>query len=95
MNEQALLASYNLAVQNGYKKSVDDFKQLISTNPDALNAAYNLALNNGYKKSLDDYKTLVGVGATIESPMDIQPKKKRRYYGITFGTWFFGFVRIS
>ena len=47
MNEQALLASYNLAVQNGYKKSVDDFKQLISTNPDALNAAYNLALNNG------------------------------------------------
>jgi len=79
MNEQALLASYNLAVQNGYKKSVDDFKQLLSTNPDALNASYNLALNNGYAKSLDDYKTLVGVGAAsfdAQAPAPQEVKKK-------------------
>ena len=79
MNEQALLASYNLAVQNGYKKSVDDFKQLLSTNSDALNASYNLALNNGYAKSLDDYKILVGVGdisSAAQQPIAQEVKKK-------------------
>ncbi len=97
MNEQAIIDSYNLAVQNGYKKSVDEFKTLLSTNSNALNDIYNLSVQNGYKKSIDDYKVLMGIspikasGQEPEMPAEL---KKRRYYGITFGTWFFGFVKI-
>lgn len=76
MNEQAIIDSYNIAVQNGYKKSIDEFKSLLSTNSKALNDVYNLAVKNGYSKTLDDYKVLMGVSA---SPADIteQPKKKK------------------
>jgi hypothetical protein len=77
MNEQAIVDSYNLAVQNGYKKSIDDFKQLISTNSNALNDIYNLSVQNGYKKSLDDYKVLVGLGAApapAQQPAEVKKK---------------------
>lgn len=63
MNEQAIQDSYNLFVQQGYKKSIDDFKQLISTNPDALNDSFGLFQQEGYNKSIEDYKKLMGVGA--------------------------------
>jgi len=63
MNEQALQDSYNLFVQQGYKKSIDDFKQLIATNPDALNDSFGLFQKEGYNKSIEDYKNLMGVGA--------------------------------
>ena len=63
MNEQAIQDSYNLFVQQGYKKSIDDFKQLISTNPDALNDSFSLFQKEGYNKSIEDYKNLMGVGA--------------------------------
>ena len=73
MNEQAILASYDIAVKNGYKKSIDEFKQLLSSNPEALNVSYNLALQNGYKKSVDEYKTLMGVSS---APVDLVKKKE-------------------
>ena len=90
MNEEAIVDSYNLFVQTGYKKSIEEFKQLISSNPDALKDSYDLFVQTGYRKSLDDYKGLMGL-----SPLTEKVKKKRRYYGVTFGSWFFGFVRIS
>ena len=61
MNEQAIIDSYNLFVQNGYKKSLQEYKQLLSSNPEALNDSYGLFQQNGYKKSLDEYKNLMGV----------------------------------
>jgi hypothetical protein len=80
MNEQAIIDSYNLAVQNGYKKSVDEFKTLLSTNSNALNDIYNLSVQNGYKKSIDDYKILMGVSpikASGQEPeMSAELKKK-------------------
>ena len=80
MNEQAIIDSYNLAVQNGYKKSVDEFKTLLSTNSNALNDIYNLSVQNGYKKSIDDYKILMGVSpikASGQEPeMPVELKKK-------------------
>ena len=82
MNEQAILASYDIAVKNGYKKSIDEFKQLISSNTEALNVSYDLALKNGYKKSLDEYKTLMGVGGaapvapSAQVPASGEVKKK-------------------
>jgi hypothetical protein len=77
MNEQAILASYDLAVQNGYKKSIDDFKQLLSSNGEALNVSYNLALQNGYKKTIEDYKVLMGLSTAqepIEQPAEVEKK---------------------
>ena len=77
MNEKAILASYDLAVQNGYKKSIDEFKQLLSSNPKALDVSYNLALQNGYKKTIEDYKVLMGLSTAqepIEQPAEVEKK---------------------
>ena len=63
MNEEAIKDAYNLFVQNGYNKSIDDFKKLIASNPEALNDSYNLFKNNGYNKSVEDYKALMGLTA--------------------------------
>jgi hypothetical protein len=61
MNEQAIRDAYDLFVKQGYGKSIDDFKQLIATNPDALNDSYNLFKSQGYNKPVDEYKSLMGV----------------------------------
>jgi hypothetical protein len=63
MNEQAIQDAYNLFVSNGYKKSINDFKKLIATNPQALQDSYSLFVSNGYQKPIDDYKVLMGIGA--------------------------------
>ena len=91
MNEQAIQDAYKLFVEQGYGKSIDDFKKLISTNPDALNDSYNLFKSQGYAKSIDDYKGLMGVGAQSQGELvkkdykglmgisaDIQVKKKEQ-----------------
>lgn len=91
MNEQAIQDAYKLFVEQGYGKSVDDFKKLISTNPDALNDSYNLFKSQGYAKSIDDYSSLMGVGAQSQGELvkkdykglmgisaDIQVKKKEQ-----------------
>jgi hypothetical protein len=61
MNEQAILDAYNLFVQNGYKKSIDEYKKLIASNPEALTDSYNLFAGQGYSKSIDDFKSLMGL----------------------------------
>ena len=43
---------------------------------------------------LDAFNNRIKGGASAAQPQT-EVKKKRRYYGVTFGTWFFGFVRIS
>lgn len=91
MNEQAIQDAYKLFVEQGYGKSIDDFKKLISTNPDALNDSYNLFKSQGYAKSIDDYKGLMGVGAQSQGELvkkdykglmgisaDIEVKKKEQ-----------------
>jgi hypothetical protein len=70
MNEQAILDAYNLFVQNGYTKSLDEYKKLIASNPQALQDSYSLFAQNGYKKTVDDFKSLMGVGAQV-------PQKKK------------------
>tara|TARA_R110000868_G_scaffold88483_1_gene246649 strand:+ start:530 stop:931 length:402 start_codon:yes stop_codon:yes gene_type:complete len=93
MNEQAIQDAYKLFVEQGYGKSIDDFKKLISTNPDALNDSYNLFKSQGYAKSIDDYSSLMGVGAQSQGELvkkdykglmgisaDIQVKKKNNLY---------------
>jgi hypothetical protein len=68
MNEKAIQDAYNLFAESGYKKSIDDFKSLIKTNPNALNDSYELFKGKGYNKDIESYKSLVGVS---------DPKKKK------------------
>ena len=42
MNDEAINDAYKMFSQGGYNGSVDDFKQLISTNSNALNDSYNI-----------------------------------------------------
>mgnify|MGYP007090455936 CR=1 FL=1 len=78
MNEQAIQDAYKLFVEQGYGKSIDDFKKLISTNPDALNDSYNLFKSQGYAKSIDEYKGLMGVSSQPQPKVEV--KKKNNLY---------------
>ncbi len=62
MNEEALETLYGLAQQDGYTKSLDEFKQLMNENEEALNQVYGLAQSDGYGKDIEQFKTLVGYG---------------------------------
>ena len=66
MNEQAILDSYNLFVQNGYSKSLQEYKALISSNQEALQDSYNLFVSNGYGKSVDEFKGLMGLNQPVK-----------------------------
>ena len=83
MNEQAIKDSYDLFVGNGYTKSFEEFKKLLSTNPSALKDSYDIFTKDGYGKSIDEYKSLMGVGAQpskpvqIEQPVKAVPSKKK------------------
>lgn len=65
MNEQAIKDAYDLFVQNGYTKTIDDFKVLIASNEQALNDAYDLFVENGYGKKPEDFKMLMGLGGPV------------------------------
>jgi hypothetical protein len=75
MNQQALSDAYKVATMNGYKRDINSFYELLSTNSEALNDMYQLALKNGYKKPVDDFKSLLGIGA-----MPIQTSKKKEQF---------------
>jgi hypothetical protein len=64
MNEQAIQDAFALFQQNGYKKSIEDFKVLLNTNPKALEDSYSLFRDNGYKKDITEFKVLVGVNSS-------------------------------
>lgn len=64
MNEQAIQQLYRLAKQDGYKKSLNDFIELIHTNPNAFNQMYTLAQKDGYRKDKSEFATLVGTDPT-------------------------------
>ena len=64
MNEQAIQQLYRLAKQDGYKKSLNDFIELIHTNPNAFNQMYTLAKKDGYRKDKSEFATLVGTDPT-------------------------------
>ena len=84
MNEQAIQDAYNLFVQQGYGKSIDEFKKLIATNPNALNDSYNLFKSQGYNKSVDEYKSLMGLGDVMPQP-DLKKKAPQK---VLFGEFF-------
>jgi hypothetical protein len=83
MNEEAIQDSYNVFVSQGYKKSIDEFKKLISTNPEALNDSYEAFVSQGYKKNLDDYKSLMGVSQVKKKVSSELPKQQVPKAGTT------------
>ena len=74
MNEEAIQRFYELFQQDGYTKSLDEFKQLMRTNEEAQEVAYELALGDGYTKYFDDFKLLVG------ATMDDRQREEARIY---------------
>jgi len=77
MNEKALQTLYGLAQGDGYTKSFDDFKLLMSENEDALKQMYNLAQSDGYQKDIEQFKTLVGFGGN-ESAVDVAVEEVKK-----------------
>ena len=55
MNENALKDSYNQFSSTGYNGTLDDYKELLSSNQDALNDAHSLFKASGYNKSVEDF----------------------------------------
>ena len=66
MNEQALNYSYELFKKDGYTGTLDQYKQLISSDKKALDYSYSLFKNDGYSGSVDDFNGLI-------SPMAERP----------------------
>ena len=66
MNEEALNRLFILAENDGYKKSFEEFKVLMSSNQDAINTMYGLAKGDGYRKDINEFKTLVGFDQSVK-----------------------------
>ena len=66
MNEEALNRLFILAENDGYKKSFEEFKVLMSSNEDAINTMYGLAKGDGYRKDINEFKTLVGFDGSTD-----------------------------
>ncbi len=61
MNDKALQIAYELFQADGYTGSIDNFKNLIDTNPEAFKYSYGLFQADGYKDSEENFANLLGV----------------------------------
>jgi hypothetical protein len=76
MNEQAIQDAYNLFVSQGYRKSIEEFRSLISENEQALQDVYGLFVDQGYRKSKDDFSILMGLREQTNPQVEEPVKKK-------------------
>ena len=60
MNEKALQRLFELAKDDGYANTFEDFALLLSNNQEAASTMFNLAMNDGYEKSFEEFSTLIG-----------------------------------
>lgn len=74
MNEQALNYSYELFKKDGYTGTIDQYKQLISSNKEALDYSYSLFKSDGYSGSINDFSSLIN--PSVGTSFIEQPKKK-------------------
>ena len=75
MNEEALNTLFELAKTDGYGKTFDEFKVLMSSNENAVNDMYVLSQKDGYTKPIEDFNVLVGLTQVTEPVVD--PLKKK------------------
>ena len=53
MNEKAIQDAYEMFKSRGYNGSIDDYKQLISTNGNALKDSYEIFKGGGYNQDIN------------------------------------------
>ena len=63
MNEEAIQQAYDVFKSRGYNGSIDDYKQLISTNGNALKQTYDIFKQGGYNEDINSFKNLIGIGS--------------------------------
>ena len=61
MNEEAIKLAYDLFVNDGYTKSIEEFKKLMNENSQGRKVAYDLFVNDGYTKDINSFGKLMGV----------------------------------
>ena len=66
MNEKAIQDAYKMFKSRGYNGSIDDYKQLISTNGNALNDSYKI-FKGGVPEQIGGGLAVVntGIGLTV------------------------------
>ena len=72
MNEEAVKYAFDLFVKDGYGDNIDDFRNLMKSDPKAIDYVFNLFVKNGYGDNINDFKNLLG----ITQSQSITPKKK-------------------
>jgi len=71
MNEEAFKESYRLFSSQGYNGTIDEYKNLISTNSEAKKESYRLFSSEGYNGDENEFNSLIGIelgktGAVVE-----------------------------
>ena len=105
MNEQVIDDLFNQAVSKGYKKSREEFVNLLHTNDAVLNDMYSYVQSKGYQKGIEDFNGLVGKkkgvtgSSTVDGTLALPSGEKDTALERTFGknpvTDFFGDIYRS
>ena len=75
MNEQAIQDGYKYFKGTGYNGSLEDYIELMATNPDAVKDTYTYFKKTGYNGSEEDFSVLFGLDSSVKKkdPSDPQP----------------------
>ena len=73
MNEEALVAMYEMAANDGYTGSLEAFSDLLKTNEEAVDHFYEMFKGDGYTDSVDDFKLLMGAVEQQKEGEEIGP----------------------
>ena len=91
MNEQVIDDLFNQAVSKGYKKSREEFVNLLHTNDAVLNDMYSYVQSKGYQKGIEDFSGLVGKKkdvtglSTVDGTLGLPSGEKDTLVERTFG----------
>ncbi len=95
MDQEVIDDLYQRATSMGYKKTKDDFVNLLHTDKEVLDDNYTYVKTKGYNKSPEDFSVLVGIGGEPvkkkEEPVPQAPKQTmgnvfNRPLGAPFGS---------
>ena len=87
MNEEALQDSFKIFSSQGYNGSIEDYKQLISSNEEALQDSFKMFSDEGYNGSIEDYSTLIGVSKKkVDSTLETEDMVGTTEMGTTPGS---------
>ena len=79
MNEEALKDAYETFTSGGYTGSIEEFSELLSTNPDALNDAHSTFTEGGYTGDIDAFSELLGLKKKDSSDSSVGDLQKAKW----------------